>query len=89
MLVVLRCIDLTEQDLFMIKADAVRGHFHVKKADVADQRLSSLVFTPGADDLHTRSARAKLMPNVLMNNQRTPCLSSRPPFNLARLAGCA
>jgi hypothetical protein len=53
MLVVLRCIDLTEQDLFMIKADAVRGHFHVKKADVADQRLSSLVFTPGADDFHT------------------------------------
>ena len=53
MLVVLRRIDLSEQDLFMIEADAVRGYFHVKEADVADQRLSSLVFTPGADDFHT------------------------------------
>ena len=37
----------------MIKADAMRDYFHVKEADVADQRLSSLVFTPGADDFHT------------------------------------
>ncbi len=36
----------------MIEADAVRGHFHVKEADLADQRLSSFVFTPGADDFH-------------------------------------
>ena len=37
----------------MIEADAMRDYFHVKEADVADQRLSSLVFTPGADDFHT------------------------------------
>ena len=46
-------MDLSEQYLFMIETNAMRGHFHVKEADFADQRLSSLVFTPGADNFHT------------------------------------
>ena len=53
MLFALQFIDLLEQDLFVIEANAVRDHFHIKEAEFADQRLSSLAFTPGADNFHT------------------------------------
>ena len=53
MFAALHIMDLPEQHLFMVKTNAVRGHFHVKEADLADQRLFSFVFTPGADDFHT------------------------------------
>ena len=55
----------------MIETDTMRRDVDVIEADLGDQRLLPFVFTPGADDLHTQSARAKLMPNVLMNNQLT------------------
>ena len=58
------------QHLFMIEANAVGRDFDIKETDLTNQRLLSFVFTPGADDLHTYSPRAKLMPNVLMNNTR-------------------
>ena len=57
----------------MIEADAVRGYFHVKEADLADQRLSSLVFTPGADDFHTNlleQTRCRLDSIKITQNRR-------------------
>ena len=49
----------------MIETDPMRRDVDVIEADLGDQRLLPFVLTPGADDLHTQSARAKLMPNVL------------------------
>ena len=52
MVLALEFTDLFEQHLFMIETNAMRGHFHVKEADIADQRLSPLIFTPGANNFH-------------------------------------
>jgi hypothetical protein len=52
MFLALQLADLPKQHLFMVETNAMGGHFHVKEADFANQRLSSLVFTPGADNFH-------------------------------------
>jgi hypothetical protein len=36
----------------MVNTNAVRGHLHVIEADLANQRLLALIFTPGANDFH-------------------------------------
>jgi len=38
----------------MIDADPMGGEFHVKEADLTDQRLLPFIFTPGANDFHDR-----------------------------------
>jgi hypothetical protein len=49
----------------MIDTNAVGSDFDVKKSDLADQRLLSLIFAPGANDFHKDGRRAKLMPIVV------------------------
>ena len=49
----------------MVDTNAVRSHFDVKQADLTDQRLLPFSLTPGANDFHNESERAKLMPEVI------------------------
>jgi hypothetical protein len=54
MLFPLHCMDLLKQDLFMVETNPVGRCVEVVQADLTDQRFFPLIFTPGADNFHTR-----------------------------------
>lgn len=49
----------------MVDTNAVRSNFDVIETDLTDQRLFPFSLTPGTNDFHNESKRAKLMPEVI------------------------
>jgi len=56
----------------MVDTNSVRGDFDVVEADLTDQRLLPFSLTPGTNDFHNESERAKLMPEVITEYMREP-----------------